>query len=227
MGCEAPGASAAASDEEARTGAQTKPPQSPLDRLKQRMPFRVVKDKHNDSRRKADEIYRAALVSLRRGNQSEAIAKLRLALMFDEGNQTYRETLEKIQGGGAESPLSGLGDRVDSMKRAELMKALGLCEECIENERDDPEPSHLAARVSVALGSYDRAQEFAERAIELKRDEGSFHAALGRALEGQSEWTRAMGAFQEAVRLAPEDDDSGRRLAGIKWRTRSTSGEQK
>ena len=63
-------------------------------------------------------------------------------------------------------------------------------------------------------------------AIALDKERGSFHAALGRAFEGQSEWEKAMGAFEEALRLEPDDRDSSRRLAGIKWRVRATRSEK-
>jgi tetratricopeptide (TPR) repeat protein len=202
-----------------------KKPLTTIDRLKQRMPFRVATDKRNDSRRKAQEIYKAALVSLRRGNEADAIANLRLALAFDEENATYRATLDEIQ--NPRDPLSHLSENVDSMSRSELLSALRVCEQSVENRPDDPEALFQAGSISVGLGNYDRAQDFAERAIQLKWDEGRFYAVLGRALEGQSEWTKSIDAFEEVLRLAPEDEDSKRRLAGIKWRMRATRGEQK
>ena len=58
--------------------------------------------------------------------------------------------------------------------------------------------------------------------IELKRDESGFHAILGRALEGQCDWPGAIAKLEEALRLNPEDDDSHRRLAGLKWRKKAT-----
>jgi curved DNA-binding protein CbpA len=197
-------------------------PLTPLDRLKQRMPIRISGERQSQGKQQAEEIYKAALVSLRRGRHSEAIANVRLAQAFDQGNKKYRQTLDQIQGEAAVSRLVVVRERLGSMSRSENVKALRVCEEEILERPQGAEGHYLAARIAVELGEYAQAQGFSESAIELEASAAASHAVLGRAFEGQNAWAKAIAEFEEAVNLDPEDDDSTRRLAALKWRVRAT-----
>lgn len=196
---------------------------SPLDRLKQRMPFRIKSEKRSEGREQAEDFYQSALLSVRQGNKSEAIASLHLALAFDTGNKRFREMLDTLQDEATDLRLCDLQARADKMDVAERVEAMQVCEKLLVERAEDPEVHHLAARLSIGSSAFEKALDWAERAVELNPKVGRYHATLGQVFEGLIDWGHAISELKEAMRLDPGDEDSSRRLASLKWRARSKS----
>lgn len=206
-------------DEEAQ--APPSPTLSPLDRLKQRMPFKISGEHREESRQKAEDLYKAALVLLGDARYFEAISSIRVALAFDAGNEKYSETLKTIEQAASDSQLSDLRDRVDTMDASDRIEALMDCEQALRGRPDDPDLNDLVARFCVHTGDFQRAKELAQLAVESEPEEGRHHATLGRVYEGICNWARATDEFQHALRLDPRDGDATRRLKALKWRAKT------
>ena len=100
--------SASASPSECVDGSAVSIPETPkpltkLERLQQRMPFRIDQAAIAARREKAQEIFRAAELSMNAGRLSEAEASIRIAISFDPGRSEFKEALGtiRIQAAGA------------------------------------------------------------------------------------------------------------------------------
>lgn len=204
-----------------QTKATATPRPSALDRLKQRMPFKISAEHQEEGRQKAEDLYKSALDSLRGARYAEAISSIRVALAFDSGNAEYNETLTKIEQAASESRLLDFRNRVDSMDASDRIEGLRECEQALASRPDDPDLNDLVACFCIHTGDFERAQELSSRAIELDPDSGGYHATLGRSFEGMCNWAKAIDELQNALHLDPRDGDSKRRLKALKWRAKT------
>ncbi|HEB88963.1 MAG TPA: tetratricopeptide repeat protein [Deltaproteobacteria bacterium] len=208
-----------------RASSETTPVQprklSKLERLRQRMPFKINQEALAERRAKADEIFRAAETSLRAGRLAEAEANIRIAISFDPGRAEFKEALGslKIQAAGARASKL-LASPSERMSKAELWEALGLLEDVLMYRPHDPELNERAARVCLQLEKYDAAREFAETLVERTPDDSGFHALLGKILRGAGDPSGALEAFERALKLDEDNQEARRGLASLRIGTR-------
>ncbi len=194
-----------------------KKPLSKLDRLRQRMPFKIDHAAMAARRARALEIFRAAEASLEAGRLNEAEAGIRIAITFDPSRAEFKEALGALR-------IRAAGDRAmkllatpsDRMSDHELRDALQLLEDVLPYRPHDPELNVRAALVCLQLGRYDEAVEYVETLLEGAPDVGSHHALRGRIERARGDLKAAKKAFDEALELDPDDLEARRALASMR-----------
>jgi len=207
---------------DSKPGAGTpRPPSIPskLERLRQRMPFRIPEAALADRRQKAAELYRAAKVSEQRGRFVEAAASVRIAISFDPYNAGYREHLAELQARVADARATELLARYESdqmLDREELRRAFDLLEEVLLYRPHDPELNHKAGSLALELDDLSEAREYALVAVEHRPEVAAHHALLGRVYAAQSDLGHAREALEKAIALDPDDVKSRKELASLR-----------
>ena len=192
-------------------------PLSKLDRLRQRMPFKIDHAAMAARRARALEIFRAAEASLEAGRLNEAEAGIRIAITFDPARAEFKEALGTLR-------IRAAGDRAmkllatpsDRMSDQELRAALQLIEDVLPYRPHDPELNVRAALVCLQLGQYDDAVEYVETLTEGAPDVASHHALRGRIERARGDLKAAKKAFDEALELDPDDLEARRALASMR-----------
>ncbi|MEZ4279549.1 MAG: tetratricopeptide repeat protein [Myxococcota bacterium] len=192
-------------------------PLSKLDRLRQRMPFKIDHAAMAARRARALEIFRAAEASLEAGRFNEAEAGIRIAITFDPSRAEFKEALGALR-------IRAAGDRAmkllatpsDRMSENELRDALQLIEDVLPYRPHDPELNVRAALVCLQLGRYDEAVEYVETLLEGAPDVASHHALRGRIERARGDLKAAKKAFSEALELDPDDLEARRALASMR-----------
>jgi len=200
----------------------TRPPASPrelskLERLRQRMPFKINHKAIAERRAKADEIFKAACNSQRMGRLPEAEASIRIAISFDPTRAEFKEALGSLK-------IEAAGDRAakllekpsDKMNEGELREVLKLIEDVIMYRPHDPELNERAARVCVRLSKFADAREYAETLIDRCPDVAANHVLLGKIYRGLEDRDAAIGAFEDALKLDDQDLDARRAVAAMR-----------
>ncbi|MBW2496823.1 MAG: DnaJ domain-containing protein [Deltaproteobacteria bacterium] len=215
-------AGAEASVDAASAVAASGPPPQPravtkLERLRQRMPFKIDHAAIAARRAKADEIFKASELSQRNGRLQEAEANIRIAISFDPSRAEFKEALGslRIQMAGARATKL-LASPSDHMSDSELREALQLLEDVLIYRPHDPELNDRAARVCLRLGKLDPAQEYAETCIERCPDVAAYHTLLGRIYREKGNLDAAMHEFETALKHDAEDLDAQRALASVR-----------
>jgi curved DNA-binding protein CbpA len=218
---EAP-AGAETSLDAASAAVPSEPPPQPrqltkLERLRQRMPFKIDHAAIAARRAKADEIFKAAELSQRNGRLQEAEANIRIAISFDPMRAEFKEALGslRIQMAGARATKL-LASPSDRMSDSELREALQLLEDVLIYRPHDPELNDRAARVCLRLGKLEPAQEYAETCIERFPDVAAHHALLGRIYREKGDLDAAMQEFETALKHDAEDLEAQRALASVR-----------
>jgi tetratricopeptide (TPR) repeat protein len=192
-------------------------PLSKLDRLRQRMPFKIDHAAMAARRARAVEIFRAAEASLEAGRLHEAEANIRIAITFDPARPEFKEALGALR-------IRAAGDRAskllampsDRMSNGELREALQLIEDVLPYRPHDPELNVRAAQVCLQLGKHDDAVEYAETLLEGAPEVASHHSLLGRIERARGDIKAAKQAFAEAIELDPDDLEARRALASMR-----------
>lgn len=192
-------------------------PLSKLDRLRQRMPFKIDHAAMSARRARALEIFRAAEASLEAGRLHEAEAGIRIAITFDPARSQFKEALGALR-------IRAAGDRAtkllatpsERMSDNELRDALQLIEDVLPYRPHDPELNARAAQVSLQLGKYDEAVEFTLTLLEGAPEIASHHSLLGRIERARGDLKAAKKAFEEAIELDPDDLEARRALASMR-----------
>ena len=192
-------------------------PLTKLERLKQRMPFKIDLAAYAARRARALEIFRAAQASLEAGRLHEAEANIRIAITFDPSRAEFKEALGSLR-------IRAAGDRAskllampsDKMSASELHDALQLLEDVLPYRPHDPELNARAAQVCLQLGKHDAAAEYAETLLERTSDVASHHSLLGRIERARGDLTAARRAFEKAIELDREDLEARRALASMR-----------
>lgn len=192
-------------------------PLSKLDRLRQRMPFKIDHAAMAARRARALEIFRAAEASLEAGRFNEAEAGIRIAITFDPSRAEFKEALGALR-------IRAAGDRAmkllatpsERMSQNELRDALQLIEDVLPYRPHDPELNVRAALVCLQLGQYDEAVEYVETLLEGAPDVASHHALRGRIERARGDLKAAKKAFGEALELDPDDLEARRALASMR-----------
>ena len=211
---------AAAADPGAGTSSPKPVPARPLtklERLKQRMPFKINHAALAERRARADEIFRAAENSQKAGRLQEAEASLRIAITFDPGRAEFKEALGSLRiaaaGARATQLLAKPSERMSS---AELLEALRLLEDVLPYRPHDPELNERAARVCLQLPKLDDAEEYAGTLLLRSPEYSPAHTLLGRIHRERGDMDQAVRAFEMALKFDEEDLEARRALASVR-----------
>lgn len=188
-----------------------------LERLRQRMPFKIDQAAIEARREKAQEIFRAAELSQNAGRFLEAEASIRIAISFDPSCAEFKEALGglRIQAAGA-SATKLLATPIGRMSDSELREAWKLIEDVLIYRPHDPELNERAARVCMKLDKLELAEEYAETLIERAPDVAGSHTLMGQIRREQGDSDAAVSCFEAALKLDEEDLDARRALASVR-----------
>jgi tetratricopeptide (TPR) repeat protein len=188
-----------------------------LERLRQRMPFKIDHAGMAARRAKAQEIFRAAERSQQAGRLKEAEASIRIAISFDPGRAEFKEALGsiRIQAAGARATklLAGPSER---MSDGDLREALTLLEDVLIYRPHDPQLNERAAQVCLKLGKLDSAVEYAQTLLERSPDVAPYHTLLGRIHRERGDKELAVRAFEAALKCDEEELEARRALASMR-----------
>lgn len=202
----------------------TPKPLSKLERLRQRMPFKIDQSALAARRTQAQQIFQAAELSRQQGRMAEAEASLRIAITFDPARAEYKEALGSIRielaGARATKLLAAPSER---MSEAELHEALRLLEEVLLYRPHDPALNERAARVSMQLGDFDAAEGYVETLIERTPEVAAFHSLMGRIHREKNDMDAAIAAFETALKLDENEVDAVRALAALRLGARKVA----
>jgi curved DNA-binding protein CbpA len=208
------------------TGSTTKPPLTPIERLRQRMRFKIPESVLAERRQKAAQFFEAARRSRDRGRFKEAASSIRLAIAFDPLDAEIKRVFAEIQAGCAESKIEELIRNSDSSGVAsQQRKTLELCEEILLYRPHNPEVNDRAARMAAELNDLAKAREYAERAVEHSPDMGKYHTTLGRIYRQLGDKGHAMRELEKALELDPYDEEAMKLLDLVKRRPSRATGQ--
>jgi curved DNA-binding protein CbpA len=188
-----------------------------LERLKQRMPFKIDHAAIAARRSKADGIFRAACLSQKAGKFQEAESGMRIAISFDPMRTEFKEALGalRLESAGAHASKL-LAMRSDKMSDSELREALALLEDVLIYRPHDPLLNERAARVCLQLKKFDLAEDYAQTLVDRCPDVAENQALLGQIHRGNGNVEAAVRAFEAALKIDQENPDARRALAAIR-----------
>jgi len=208
------------------TASTAKPPLTPIERLRQRMPFKIPESALAERRQKAAQLFEAARQSQDRGRFKEAASNIRLAIAFDPRNAEIKRVFAEIQAGCAESKIEELiRDSDSSGVVSQQRKTLELCEEVLLYRPHNPEVNDRAARMAADLNDFAKAGEYAERAVEHSPGMAKYHTTLGRIYRQLGNKGHAVRELEKALELDPHDEEAMKLLDLVKRRPSSAMGQ--
>jgi curved DNA-binding protein CbpA len=188
-----------------------------LERLRQRMPFKIDPVAIAGRRAKAREIFRAACVSQQGGRFQEAESSIRIAISFDPVNTEFKEALGALRleaaGNRATKLLAAPSDR---MSDSDLREALTLLEDVLIYRPHDPQLNDRAARVCLQLRKLDLAVDYAQTLIERCPEDAEHHALLGQIFREQDKTQAAVREFELALKCDEDNLAARRALAALR-----------
>ena len=203
----------------ATQAAQPDRPLSPIERLRQRMPFKIPEALLNERKSRAKSFYDSARTWAENGHHLEAASSIRLAIAFDPHEQLYKTTFAEIQVGISDTRIDELLKDAKNWKgTAEWTSGLKHCEEVLLHRPHDPELNETAARCALGLRDFDEAREYADRAIEHSPDVGRYHRTLAEVLGGSGDRGHAIRELELALELDSGDDEARKLLE--RWKPR-------
>ena len=189
-----------------------------LERLKQRMPFRVSDTVIEARRSRASTIFEAGCVSMREGRLQEAEASIRIAISFDPSCAAFKEALGELRVLAAGELAGELLDRNSGrMSRDELRKALNLIEDVLPYRPHDPDLNERAARISMELGRFGSAEEYAETMLVRVPESSSAFTILGRIHAQRNQGEQAVQFLEMALKCDEDNSEARRALAAISF----------
>jgi len=205
--------------EQATPTAAPSRPLTKLERLQQRMPFRIPEKVLAERRQKARELIRAAELSERAGNLQEAIASVRIAISFEPSNPELRGILVDLQARIAEKrAIALLADSTHSHSNDtdELGKVLKLLEDVLLYRPHDPALNARAAKVCLELDEVGKAEIYAQTPLEHSPDIAEYHTAMGLVHRAKGEKGHARKEFEKALELDPDDVQARKMVASLR-----------
>jgi tetratricopeptide (TPR) repeat protein len=205
------------SEKQASPGRTSSP--TPIERLRQRMPFRISKSIRNERRARARAFYESARTWAEKGHPLEAASSIRLAIAFDPAEELYKTTFAEIQAGFSDGKVADLLQASREWVKVDQMEqGLKQCEEALLYRPHDPDLNETAARCALVLGEQSAAFEYAERALEHSPDVGRYHRTLARVLEESGDKKHAICELQRALELDGRDGVAREMLENLKLR---------
>lgn len=202
---------------EAVPAAAPQRPLTKLERLRQRMPFKINHAAIAERRASAAEIFKAAEYSQRAGRLQEAEASIRIAITFDPSRSEFKEALGSLRIAAAgERAAKLMAESSDRMSDSELREILTLLEDVLPYRPHDPDLNERAARVCLKLGKLDDASEYTEALITRTPEVATYHSLLGRIERERGNNDEAMRAFETALKYDDQDVDARRAIASMR-----------
>ena len=193
-------------------------PLTKLERLKQRMPFRVSGTVIEARRARAVPIFDAGCVSMKEGRFQEAEASFRIAISFDPSCAEFKAALGDLRVLAAGESAGKLLDRTSGrMSPEELGKALSLLEDVLLYRPHDPDLNERAARISMELGRFGSAEEYAETMLARVPESAEAYTILGRIHAERKQNEQAAKLFEMALKYDEENPEARRALAAIRF----------
>jgi curved DNA-binding protein CbpA len=193
-------------------------PLTPIERLRQRMPFRIPESVMSERRQKAKDFFDAARFALERGNYLEAASSVRLAIAFDPFNEEYKQSFGDLQSKAAEMRAVRLIEQADSFDSSQLREALRLYEEVLLYRPHDPEINDKSAALALQLDRIESAQEYAERAVEHSPEVAGYHRTLARIHQAKGDRGHAIHELEKALKCDSGDEKTLQMLAALRPR---------
>lgn len=201
-----------------------KAPLTPIERLRQRMPFRVPEAVREQKAAKGDELFRAAQVSTKMGRHAEAAANMRLAVAFDPFNREYKRVLGEMQSEIAASSIEALLENgVESLNDRVLSDARRMADELLLYRPNDPGALDIAARLYVEIEDADRAFEYCTRTIEHSPDEARYRVTMAKVHKLRGNKGHAVAELNRALELDANSEDAKQMLEMLRIKPRRTS----
>jgi tetratricopeptide (TPR) repeat protein len=199
--------------------AQPDRPLTPIERLRQRMPFKIPEALLNERKARAKSFYDSARTWAENGHHLEAASSIRLAIAFDPHEELYKATFAEIQVGISDTRIAELIKQAKSWSgNAEWRTGLKQCEEVLLHRPHDPELNEMAARCSLGLRELDEAREYADRAIEHSPDVARYHRTLAEILGASGDRGHAIRELELALELDSSDVEARALLE--RWKPR-------
>ncbi|MBW2417378.1 MAG: DnaJ domain-containing protein [Deltaproteobacteria bacterium] len=181
-------------------------PRTPIERLRQRMPFKLPEKLRRERSEKGDQLFETASVAEERGDLADAAANLRLAIAFDSRNTEYKQAFGRVQARLAvqriEETLKQREAGLDAGARKELSC---LCDEALLYRGEDAETLHLVARGWLAIGDEDKAMKYAGQAADGSPESVDFLTTVAEIHLSRSEKGHAIKVLERALELDPGD----------------------
>ncbi len=184
-------------------------PLSPVERLRQRMPFRVPEGVRDEKTAQGDDLFKAAQQSERMGRFGEAAANLRLAVAFDPFNREYKRALGRLQAKIARDRIEEiLSATSGGLAENEKGEARRLAQEMVLHRPKDAKVLSLAARLYIELEDADHADEYVDRLATSAPEDGEHHRikAMVHRLRGNK--GHAMSELDKALELDANDAEA-------------------
>ncbi len=139
----------------------------------------------------------------------EAVVLARRALAIDP---SYAPAAAMVGWGRMLQRIQGWG----TVSETEVTEAVLLARQAVELGRDDPEVLSLAGyTIDILAGDHSAAMAIIDRALALNPNSAQAWGARGWVLSAQSQFTPAIEASQQAMRLSPLDPLAFAYMAGI------------
>lgn len=216
---------------EAAPSAQSKPadgqpppnkPLTPIERLRQRMRFKIPEEVRQAKAAKGDDLFQSALISLRMGRLSEAASNMRLAVAFDPFNSEYKRAFGELQAKLALQQIDELlAGTASGLNGSDQREARRLCEEALLYMPDDADVMDRAARVYILVDQLEEAEQYVRRAIEIEPAAGRFRRTLAAIHQARGNRGHAVSELETALELDSSDAEARKMLGSLKRNGRS------
>jgi len=103
------------------------------------------------------------------------------------------------------------------MSRDELRKALNLIEDVLPYRPHDPDLNERAARISMELGRFGSAEEYAETMLVRVPESSSAFTILGRIHAQRNQGDQAAQFLEMALKCDEDNSEARRALAAISF----------
>lgn len=193
--------------------------------LRARMPFKIPESVKNERRQKAEQFFQSSQMQLERGQWLEAASNIRLAIAFDPANPKYKAAFGDVQAQASEMRARQMLAQADSSADSSQQKeALRLYEEALLYRPYDPEVNHKAARVALAVGEAEKAQEYVDRALEQRPEVGAYHRTRAEVLKRLGHHGHAIKELEKALEIDAADHEARELLRNMRQRGRTSPG---
>ncbi len=196
-------------------------PLTAVERLRQRMPFRVPEEVRKAKQDKGADFFKAAQADEKMGRLAEAASNLRLAVAFDPFDQEYKRAFGALQAKLARERIEELlALPAASLGQSDRREAERLCEEILLHAADDPDANCLAARIFLTLEDFERALEYIQRALEADADRGDYLRIMAEVYVGRGARGHAIATLQRVLDRNQGDIEARKMLDGLKQNQR-------
>lgn len=178
-------------------------------------------------KQRAQAYFQTGTDAASKNNFDYAIDMYRAALKISPDNMLYRQALRGVERrtfGNDPGKVGRLvGARVQPLKisvrtakaRGKWLDVMETCEDIFKHNPWDVHASEDAADAAEHLGHHALAKWFIESVHEQGKADASFLRHLARVYELNEDWEKAIRAWEEVKRLAPNDEEALRKARSL------------